>query len=216
MTAGFAARVDALGAGRDDGARLESAPETSPAGQSHPYPEKWLKGQIEAPPPSGDAAGTVWGGLLLKRAKSRAEYWLRRIKAAVEEMEDLPDVKKAYAPSFMGTAASLEGFIRAIDAGWDEACKYGDIDFPTLGRLRGYKEDGRVNAIKAIRELCKKRMKRVTGGFDALSAEHMEDAAKIRPCPAELFRLVLDFASAYSNEKRRGAFWISEIWSIWL
>ncbi len=97
----------------------------------------------------------------------------------------------------------MEGFLRALEAGWDAACDYGEIEFPPLGRLRGGREDERALAVKAVRELCRKRMKRLTATFDARSAEHMADMAEIRPCTDELFRLVLDFSSAYAEEKRR-------------
>jgi ATP-dependent helicase/nuclease subunit A len=59
-------------------------------------------------------------------------------------------------------------------------------------------------SFKAVRELCKKkRMKRLSPAFDALSSEHIKDIAKIRPCTDELFRLVLDLINAYSEEKNK-------------
>jgi ATP-dependent helicase/nuclease subunit A len=212
MTEGFRALVDVMGAGMNDSALLGIVLDTHAAVQSHPYPDKWLENQINAPLPVCDVAETVWGSLLLKRAVSRTQYWLKKMKAAAAEISSIDEVQKAYLPSYLGTIASLEGFLAALNKGWDAACNFGDIDFPTLGRLRGFKDDRAVAAIKAVRELCKKRMKRVTSGFDALSAEHIEDIAKIRPCTDELFRLVLDFSSAYAAEKsRRGALDFSDL-----
>ena len=203
MTEGFQALVDNLGAGRDDSALLNILLDTYAAVQSHPYPDKWLNEQINAPLPEGDVADTIWGSLLLKRAKSRTEYWLKKMNAVLDEMSCISDVYTAYSPSFLGTVDSLNFFLKSLDTGWDAACSFGDIDFPTLKRLTGYKDDSTVLSFKAIRELCKKRMKRLITGFDALSSEHLEDIAKIRPCTDELFRLVLDFTSAYSDAKKK-------------
>ncbi len=203
MSESFQALVDNLGAGRDDSALLEIVLDTYSVVQSHPYPDKWLNEQINAPLPSGDVGNTVWGSLLLKRAKSRTEYWLNKINTALDEMSCLSEVYAAYSPSFIGTADSLRSFLAALEKGWDAACSFGDIEFPTLKRLTGYKDDSAVLSFKALRELCKKRMKRLISGFDALSSEHIEDIARLRPCTDELFRLVLDFGSAYSAAKKK-------------
>lgn len=203
MTEGFKALVDTLGAGRDDSALIGIVLDTYTAVQSHPYPDKWLNEQINAALPSGDVAQTPWGSLLLKRAKGITRYWLNKINSVIDEMSYYSEVYAAYSPSYLATATSLGSFLEALNTGWDAACRYGDIDFPTLNRLKGYKDDPTVLSFKAVRELCKKRMKRLISGFDALSSEHIKDIAKIRPCTDELFRLVLDLINAYSEEKNK-------------
>ena len=205
LTEEFRSLADAFGAGRDDRALADIVLATYDAVQSHPDPAAWLEGQIAAPAPAGDAASTPWGALLLSRARARARYWLARMTEAASDLEAVPALAAAYGDSFGGTVQSLQGFLAALDRGWDAACAAGDIDFPRLKPLRGMGEDPAVLAAKAVRDACKARMKKVTGGFDSTSGELMADMAQVRPLTDALFRLVRDFAEAYRAEKARRA-----------
>ncbi len=204
MDEGFRALVDTLGAGRDDSALEEITLSTYDAVQSHPDPEAWLEAQIGAPAPDCDAAETPWGALLLRRARARTEFWLRRMEEGAELFPEIPRLEEAYGESWRETCLSLRGFLEALDRGWDAACRFGDIDFPKAKALRGLDQPLALR-LKALRLNCKKRMSKVTGSFDALSAEHMEDIARLKPVCDALFSLVRDFSRAYGEDKQRRA-----------
>ena len=204
MDEGFRALVDTLGAGRDDKSLEEITLSTYDAVQSHPDPEGWLEAQISAPLPEGDASETVWGALLLRRARDRTAFWLRRMEEGAKRLPEIPKLEEAYGESWRETCLSLRGFLEALDRGWDEACRFGEISFPKAKGLRGLDQPLSLR-MKALRLSCKSRMKKVTGGFDALSAEHMGDIARLKPVCDALFRLVRDFSRAYGEDKQRRA-----------
>lgn len=199
----FRLLADMFGAGRDDGALEQIITETYGALQSHPYPEKWIEEQIARKVDYSDAGQSPWGALLIKKAKSAAEYWLSRMSAELEGIKRDEDAGKAYLESWQSTVSSIEGFISALDSGWDAASNFGDITFPRLGSVRSRKGDEYIDGLKALRESCKKAMGALTAGFDSPSSELMADMAAIKPVTDELYRLVAELSRRYGEAKRR-------------
>lgn len=212
MTPDFRTLADTMGAGVDDSALKRVVFQTYDAVQSHPDPEAWMRAQWEAPVPEGDAAGTIWGRLLLDSAARAAAFWLRRLRAARAALSPEPKLEAAYAPALEGAAESVEGFLAALDTGWDAACAYEGITYPKLGAVRGMGDHPLALTVKALWKRCKERMKKVTDRFDTPSAGHQEDFQAVRPITDALFRLTADFSRAYSAEKkRRGALDFSDL-----
>ncbi len=203
MTPEFRLLADTLGAGVDDAALKRVVLQTYDAVQSHPYPEDWLREQWEAPVPAGDASGTPWGALLLASARTQSEFWLRQLRGARARLASEPRLETAYSPALDGAAASLEGFLEALDTGWDAACAYGAIDYPRLGGVKGLGDHPLALEVKALWSRCKDRMKKLLALFDTDSAGHAEDFRAMRPVTDALFRLTADFSLAYGEEKRR-------------
>ena len=212
MTPAFRTLADTMGAGVDDSALKRVVLQTYDAVQSHPDPEAWMRAQWEAPVPEGDVAGTPWGALLLERAKGAASFWLRQLRTCREGLGEEPRLEAAYGPALDGAAESLEGFLTALDTGWDAACAYGPIQYPRLGSVRGMGDHALALAAKELWKRCKDRMKKVTDRFDTPSAGHEEDFRAVRPVTDALFRLTADFSHAYMAEKkRRGALDFSDL-----
>ena len=203
MTPEFRLLADTMGAGVDDAALKAVTLDTYDAVQAHPDPEGWLRAQWEAPVPAGDAAETPWGALLLRSARRSTAFWLRRLRSARASLRNEEALEAAYAPSLEGSVASLEGFLAALDEGWDAACAYGGIAYPPLGRKKGLGDHPLALETKALRKRCKERMEKVTALFETDSAGHNEDFRAVRPVTDALFRLVADFSRAYGEEKRR-------------
>ncbi len=203
MTEEFRTLADTMGAGRDDRALSAIVLSTYEAVQSHPDPERWLSEQLASPLPRGDVGETPWGALLLRWAGERAAFWHGRMAAAAESLREDPQLEKYYGPAFFGTADSLKELETAIASGWDAAAACGEVRFPPLKGFRGAGELPAALRLKALRESCKSAMKKVTELFDALSAEHREDMAAVRPVTDALLRLTADFSAAYALEKRR-------------
>ena len=212
MAPAFRLLADTMGAGVDDAALKRVVLQTYDAVQSHPDPEAWLRDRWEAPIPEGDVSGTPWGELLLRSGKRSADFWLRRLRAARASLSAEPRLEAAYGPSLDGAAASLEGFRKALDTGWDAAWSYGEITYPKLGPVRGMGDHPLALEIKEIWKRCKGRMKKVTARFETSSAGHEEDFRAVRPVTDSLFRLTADFSRAYGAEKkRRGALDFSDL-----
>jgi ATP-dependent helicase/nuclease subunit A len=203
MSDDFRLLVDTMSAGRDDSGLCAIILDTYTALQSHPYPKKWLLSRLSEPLASGDAGDTIWGRLLLNKAKRKTEYWIRKIEETAGMLDFDPKVKAAYGNSFIETINSLRGLYSAISEGWDAAHRFGYVDFPRLGTLRGYSEDETVLHVKEIRKLCKASMEKLCDGFMTESAGLIEDLNDIRPAVDELFNIVSDFSDSFFAEKKR-------------
>jgi ATP-dependent helicase/nuclease subunit A len=169
--------------------------------RSHPYPDRWIAGQLDSinAPPGADAADTVWGGVVLGAARRAAAHWLAQMRGLREEMGASPAFMKAYGRSVEASIAGIEGFLGALDEGWDAARARASVEFPPA-RVSGYDE------LKEIRARCSKGMKKVAAMFECGSEELMRDMEDIAPVVSELLRLAADLDSAYTALKRaRGA-----------
>ncbi len=205
MSGPFRLLVDTMSAGRDDSALCAIILDTYSRLQSHPDPLKWLQDRINDPLPEGDVGGTVWGELLLRRAKEKTEYWIGRMETAIDMLGFDSKMSSAYEPSFLATLDSLKRLVTCISEGWDSVYGFGTVEFPRLSPLRGYGDDETVAYVKEIRNACNKAMGSLLAEFDAKSDELLEDLAAVRPAVDELFRIVLDFSRAfYAEKKKRG------------
>lgn len=212
-SAPFLALADMMGAGRDDSRLIGIILETWAAVQSHPYPEKWIQGQLAMRlDPDADAGSTPWGELLLSRAGRKVSYWKRRMEADIADIESDDDTKKAYLASWQATSASLSAFAEAIGRGWDAAHSFPGVEFPRLGAVRGRGEEEFILNLKASRDSCKKAMKKLAESFDVSGAALMADMAEMKPITDALYSLVLELGCDYAEaKKRRGALDFSDL-----
>ena len=195
----FRELVDTLSFGRDDKRLVEIVFDAHSKLQSNPNPHAWAKKQIENLSMSGvsDVSSTPWGTQLLGKARGVAGFWLGQMKYLEEEMECLPDFERTYGASISTTIAGLSVFLNALDVGWDEARRTCAIEFPGAKPVKGYEE------LKEIRNRCKTAIKKFAEMFENSSDEHIEDMCAAAPAMTALLRLILEFDSAYSEEKRR-------------
>ena len=101
--------AETLGAGRDDRALEALVLDLHQKTQSHPHPLRWLeelkRDWARTPEHLPD---TGCGRYLMEDALRKANFWSRRLKQAVEDMEDYPAVYKAYGDRFLEAAQALE------------------------------------------------------------------------------------------------------------
>ncbi|MDR1217249.1 MAG: helicase-exonuclease AddAB subunit AddA, partial [Oscillospiraceae bacterium] len=194
---GFALLADMFFTGRGDRRLRDIVLDVYSRLQSHPYPDRWVAAQLDRLNFGNvsDAAETVWGAAVMDDARRAARHWLGVMRGLFGEMEDHPDFMKAYGRSVAVTIAGIEGFLAAMDKGWDAARARARVEFPPA-RVSGYDE------LKDVRKRCSKGMKKVAETFAYSSAELLEDMAATAPVISELLRLTLDFAAAYSVSKR--------------
>ena len=201
----FALLVDTMSAGRDDSRLMEIVLDVRSRVQSHPDPQRWLRQQEEAfgVEQAEDAGETAWGGLLLADARRQTEYWASQILGLIELAQGEEVLSKAYAPSLQGTLNSLLAFSAALENGWESAAGKAEIEFSRLGPARNCQDPEAQERIKSLRDICKRRMERLTALFSDSSAELLEDMRAVYPAIRGLFALVQDFEAEYTTLKRR-------------
>ena len=201
----FAALVDTMSAGRDDGRVIEIAMDIYSKVQSHPDPEGWLDRQEAAFSLEGvaDVGETVWGRLLLERAGAQGAYWAGQLERALDLMEGDETLSRAYGPSFSESRDALWALTSAAAGTWDGAADLAKVPFPRLGAARGCEDPLLQEQVKRIRDTCKKRMVKVGELLGDDSAQLLEDMRAVGPAVRGLFALVRDFSRRYGAEKRR-------------
>ncbi|MBR3555796.1 MAG: UvrD-helicase domain-containing protein [Oscillospiraceae bacterium] len=203
MTSGFQALVDALTGGESDRALSDVVLDTYDAVQSHPDPDAWLTGQMEATVSFADAGETPWGRALLDRAKRLTAFWRGQMEEALESLRTEPKAEAGYGPSLRTTLDDMENFSLALERGWDAAAACEDIRFPPLRGYKGIGDNPAAARVKARRDACRAAMEKLEDFFAENSAAHAEDMAAVSPVTGELLALVRDFSRTYTAEKRR-------------
>ena len=195
---GFRSLIDATLAGRDDKRLVQMLLDLYGKMQSNPNPHKWVQTQVEKYSLGNisDIAETTWGAYLLKTTRSKAEFWHNELQKLREEMCNHQDFESAYGSSVDVSLADSKRFLDAIGISWDEAHQYSNIQFPRAKGIKGYDD------FKTLRDRCKAGLNKCTAVFAYCSAEHLEDINAIAPAIVALMQLILDFDSAYMEEKR--------------
>jgi len=197
---GFTALVDAVTSGRDDRKLVSLLLDTHEKLQSHPDPRGWAEEKIRtfALEDTRDVTDTVWGALLLQRGLRQAGYWHGRLCDLISRCREDEKFWKGYGQSLEETAASAEGFLRAMENGWDAAAAYGSVAFPRTKPVRGD-----YSLWKAERDLCKKAFGKITCMFSAASGVLLQDLRMVSPMVQALLRLTMRFDAEYTAEKRK-------------
>ncbi len=194
----FSLLVDTMAAGRDDKKIIALVLETHNKLQSHPYPAKWIEEQKKQTEllNCGDVIKTPWGALISKKAKTTAEYWLKKLENIVCENSD-SDFMGAYGESLAVTVSDIKKFISKLDKSWDEAHKAAEIEFPKAKAIKGFDD------LKDVRTRARNELAKVKKTFDSTSEELLSDMRAVAPAVSELLRLVMEFDAAYAAEKKK-------------
>ena len=205
---GFSDLVYGIGAGQDDSRLERTLLDLHRKMQSHPYPEKWAKLQVERMDMSrfNDVGETIWGTELINNAKTTVKYWLNRLDgvwfALCENTDENAPILKAYGDSLSETMDAMRHLLRALDTSWDEAYKALPIPFPNLKALKNYEFEDRKAAFTTARDGCKDAMAAMAAAFDAPSVKLMREMELTAPSMRSLLSLCLEFDKAYTAEKR--------------
>ena len=195
--------AETLGAGRDDRALEALVLDLHEKTQSHPHPLRWLE-QLrqgwEVTPQ--ELADTGCGRYLMEDALRKADFWSRRLKQAVEDMEDYPAVYKAYGDRFLEAAQALEHLRDKAAGGWDSLAQ-GVPSFRRMGVAKGEENAACRERAKAVLEQAKKALKDIQAIFSVPEAELLEDLRQMAPAMLALLRLTAQFTLHYQAEKVR-------------
>ena len=200
-TESFGELVEMVSPGRDDRRLSGIVLDAHAKLRSNPNPREWAESQISALSLAGvsDVSETVWGAYLMDRARGIVKFRYGEMERLRAVMAEFPEFEAKYGDSVEATISDIGAFSKALDTGWDEAQRYGAIDFSRVKpkSVSGYDE------LKDVRLRCKAALKKAAEIFECTSDEHIEDMRAIAPAMTALLRLILDFDDAYMAEKRR-------------
>ena len=209
----FTQLVDTLSAGRDDSRLVQIAADVFARVQSHPDPARWLEGQKALWRLEGvtDLTQTPWGAPLLEDAMRQIRACRDRLLQALELARSDELLEINYGPTLSATLDALEELLR--ETAWDGVCARLPVPFPAAGRKRKRSVDlspmeleWAVQAgerLKAIRSRCKKALEKTAAPFAMDTAAQVEELSLSAPAVEALMDLVLDFQTAFSQEKAR-------------
>ena len=196
--ADFLALADTMGAGRDDSGLQEVVLETYGALMSHPYPEDWVRDQLDAfRKDYSDAAETVWGKVLIKKLTEWIDYNIPKLQEAINEGEKIEPFWKKYGATLED---AYDWAIRVRDGaakGWDSARQALYAPFIRAGMIRGYDD------LKKPRNDLKDGAANFKKLFFDSSERSLADLKATYPIAEGLLYFVLRFREAYDAEKRR-------------
>ena len=206
---GFKTLADNIGRGTDDSALTETLLDLHAKMQSHARPTKWLEQQKRLLTDSArakDPGETPWGEELLKAVSRKAHFWAGEFDKLISLMQTDAAAASAYTASFSETAEGLRALVRATETTgdrWEKTAKALDVNFPTLGRIRGEYDEVLKKHLQARRKKCKDELKTLAENFSTDPEGILRQISETAPALEALVRLTEDFDAAFIAEKRR-------------
>ena len=201
----FAALVDALAGERDDRALEDAVLYVHRQVQAQPDPEGWLEGRKGdyALPEGAGPEDTPWGRALLADALELADHWLEAMTALRREVAGDGLLDRNYGPTLDETVDGLDRLRDALGEGWDRAAACFPVPFPPAGRKKGSCDESLKSRMTALRDECKKQLKRLGERFDVTAGQAMEDLRAVGPAMTALLDVTAEFDRAFIRLKRR-------------
>ena len=206
---GFKTLVDNIGRGTDDSALTETLLDLQAKMQSHARPAKWLeqqKRQLTDAAGAKDPRETPWGEELLSAVSRKAHFWADEFDRLMGLMQRDAAAASAYTASFSETAEGLRALVRAAETPgdrWRKTAEALDVNFPTLGRIRGEYDEVLKKHLQARRKKCKDELKTLAEIFSTDPEDILRQISETAPALEALIRLTEDFDAAFIAEKRR-------------
>ncbi|MBQ6755742.1 MAG: helicase-exonuclease AddAB subunit AddA [Oscillospiraceae bacterium] len=197
-SAEFLALADTMGSGRDDSKLQEVVLETYSALMSHPYPEDWVRVQLEAfGKDYSDAAETVWGKVLIDKLTAWINYNIPKLQEAINEGEKIEPFWKKYGATLTEAYNWAIAVREGAAKGWDSAREALSVTFSRAGTVSGYDD------LKKPRNDLKDESVKYKKLFSESSEQSLSDLKATYPIVEGLLGLVMRFREAYDAEKRR-------------
>ncbi len=203
----FLLLCDTLALGRDDRRLREIVLNLYEALQSHADPMRWVdQVLLELDPENiGDPGETRWGRELMEDAAAQADFAVRSLGDALEEIRKDGALLNAYGTAFQ---ADQDAAYRIREAAkkqhWDQVIQaLTDTPVLKLKALRGYEDKAMQNRLKNCRDRWKKIRETLQERFDSSAEEVREDLRALYPVAQGLFRLLRQFEERFQEEKRR-------------
>ena len=201
----FAALVDALAGERDDQTLEDVILDVHRRTQAQPDPVGWLmsrKRDFVLPAGLGPE-NTLWGRTLLEDGLVLTEHWLAAMTTLRHEVAWDGLLDKNYGSTLEETIGGLERLRDAISQGWDEAADCFPVPFPRAGTKSGSYDEALKARMTALRDECRKQLKKLGERFDVTGTQAMEDLRAVGPAMTALFDVTAEFDAAFTKLKRR-------------
>lgn len=207
--------LEAYGSNRDDQNIQDMVQSIYSFIQSYPWPEQWLKQQVECynPGEEKDFAMTIWGRILLENAYVHVKGLIRQIEAALTKLDfssGLQNYQSVFANDYQKLCLFSELMDTALSekAGKDENIWNGIVDyissfdFETLPRC-GKDTDKKVQEeVKGTRDEIKTYIRKIKDEvFFMTSGDISADMKTMYPILRCIGGLVLEFSSRYAARK---------------
>ena len=202
---GFLALVECFGSSKDDKPLAELITNLYSFSMSGPWPEKWLREKAEEfnLGHDFDISTTAWGQVLLESIKIELFSARDKLRAA-EEICDETSGLEGYGDTIREDLALVNRLIEALDKDFNALYKEFKLaDFSKLKRASKEADKEAQEAVKAIRDEVKKKLKAIKEDIFTLSPEEMVESLKeMYPVMKALSQIVIDFDKLYTEKKR--------------
>ena len=196
--------TDRVGAGRDDSRLSELVLKLHANMQSHARPDAWAEAQAESLSSDiRDVGETLWGRELLDDAAEEAAFWARQMETALSDMQSEEKVRHAYEASFRATADALNLLSARLKEGWDESVSCFPVPFPRISGIRNNPAPELADAVKSVREKCKKAMEKLALVFHAPTEELLRDMRETAPEMQTLLSVTMELEEEFQRAKAR-------------
>lgn len=197
----FRTLVDTQGLGRDDRLVPEIIQKVYDSARCHLDPEGWLEQCADAADMTDitDASETVWGKYLIDDLREYLGCQIGAMKACAEEASRREGLEKV-AANLWDTVYQLEALSAART--WDEIVEKRAIDYTRLTFPRKDPDPALKERINAVRDACKKGVKKKLEAFGDDSAQVLADMNQTAAGVRALMVLVKTFDREFTARKR--------------
>lgn len=201
----FAALVDALAGERGDQTLEDVILDVHRRVQAQADPVGWLRSRKRdyVLPAGLGPEDTPWGRALLEDSLALADHWLAAMTALRREVAWDGLLDKNYGPSLDGTVVGLERLRDAVGHGWDAAADCFPVPFPRAGTKHGEYDEALKARMTALRDECKRQLKKLGERFDVTGAQAVEDLRAVGPAMTALLDVTAEFDAAFARLKGR-------------
>ena len=201
----FAALVDALAGERDDQTLEDVILDIHRRILAQPDPVGWLMSRRRdfVLPNGTGPEDTPWGRTLLKDSSELTDHWLAAMTALRREIIRDSLLDQNYGPTLEETIDGLERLRDALGQGWDKAADCFPVPFPRPGVKRGSHDETLKAHMTALRDECRKQLKKLGERFNVTGAQAVEDLRGVGPAMTALLEVTAEFDAAFTKLKWR-------------
>ena len=201
----FASLVDALAGERDDQTLEDVILDVHRRVQAQADPVGWLlERKRDFVLPSGlGPEDTPWGRALLEDGFALVDHWLAAMTALRHEIAWDGLLDQNYGPTLEETMVGLERLRDALGRSWDGVVDCFPVPFPRPGTKRGDQDEALKARMTALRDECKKQLKKLGERFDVTGTQAVEDLRAVGPAMTALLDVTAEFDAAFTKLKRR-------------
>ena len=199
----FCAMVETFGYGRDDRRLPEAVKMAHKEMRCRADMDGWLQSMLGALDIASytDASQTPWGKYLIDNFRLFLEQQIKKMEAALAEMQYYPKIQKGLEKCFLENLEQLRKLQACTQ--WDEIVTNRVTSFGRVGGIRDPEDVLVKERLSNVRQVTWSELKKWQECFFAPSEKVLEDLQATAPGMQALLRFAKTFDEAYSGEKNR-------------